>query len=78
MIYLEMYGRLGNQFFRYAAARAVQIKYYPQEPLVINYAQVDETAKIDSSFYDVLTDFNVCKYEKYTGGVLNRSSKIRV
>ena len=26
-----MSGRLGNQFFRYDAARALQIKYYPDE-----------------------------------------------
>lgn len=25
MIYIEMYGRLGNQLFRYAAARSLQL-----------------------------------------------------
>ena len=68
MIYLEMYGRLGNQFFRYAVAREVQAKYYPNEPIIINFAQVDEAAKSDSSFFNTLEDFNVHSYEKYTGG----------
>ena len=75
MIYLEMYGRLGNQFFRYAVAREVQAKYYPNEPIIINFAQVDEAAKSDSSFFNTLEDFNVHSYEKYTGGGANRFSK---
>lgn len=65
MIYLEMYGRLGNQFFRYAAARAVQIKYYPDEPIVINFAQIEQAAKEDASFCNVLDDFNIVDYKKY-------------
>ena len=45
MIYLEMYGRCGNQMFRYAAARAIQLKYYPDEQLVINFQQIEEEHK---------------------------------
>ena len=60
MIYLQMSGRLGNQFFRYAAARALQIKYYPTENLVINYQQ---KVNGDSSFYNMLRDFNVIDFE---------------
>lgn len=37
MIYTEMYGRLGNQFFRYVATRALQIKYYLQEDLTLSF-----------------------------------------
>lgn len=66
MIYLEMYGRLGNQFFRYAAARALQLKFYPDEKLVINFQQVYDAAQVDASFYDVLQDYNVAPYTHYS------------
>lgn len=65
MIYTEMYGRLGNQFFRYAATRALQIKYYPHDELVFSFDQIDEAGKVDPSFYNVLEDFNVCNYNVY-------------
>lgn len=68
MIYLEMYGRLGNQFFRYAVARAIQLKLYPEEELVINFDQIDNLKKEDSSFYNVLDDFNVSDYQIYSKG----------
>ena len=60
-----MSGRLGNQFFRYAAARALQNKYYPNEKIVINYQQ-----KIngDSSFYNMLKDYNVQDFEEDNSG----------
>ena len=60
-----MYGRLGNQFFRYAATRALQIKYYPHDELVFSFDQIDEAGKVDPSFYNVLEDFNVCNYNVY-------------
>jgi Glycosyl transferase family 11. len=68
MIYLEMHGRLGNQFFRYAAARALQIKYYKNEKLVINFQQINDMNKKDKSFYNVLDDFDVWDYEIYEKG----------
>ncbi len=72
MIYVEMYGRLGNQFFRYAVARAIQKKYYPDEKIVINFTQVNETHKSDPSFYNVLEEYQVAPYEIYpkTGKVI--------
>ena len=78
MIYLEMYGRLGNQMFRYAAARAVQLEYYPDEKIVINFNQIYEAAKEDPSFKDCLADFNVAKYEIYDkpGKVVKNESTI--
>lgn len=66
MIYLQMSGRLGNQFFRYAVARAVQIKLYPNDKLVINYQQKENG---DGSFYNALDDFNISEYEKYNKDV---------
>lgn len=64
----DIYGnvwKIGNQFFRYAAARALQIKYYPEEELVFSFDQINEAGKSDQSFYNVLDDFNVCKYSTY-------------
>lgn len=77
MIYVEMYGRLGNQFFRYAAARALQIRYYPQDKLEISFQQVNDAGKTDKSFYNVLNDFNVANYSVYQKGgkvIFNESS----
>lgn len=70
MIYLQMSGRLGNQFFRYAAARALQIKFYPDEKIVINYQQ---KVNGDSSFYNMLRDYNIQDFEEdKAGSVLER------
>ncbi len=79
MIYTEMYGRLGNQFFRYAAARALQMKYYPKDELVFSFEQIDEVGKTDPSFYNVLDDFNVYKYSTYpkTGKVIFNESSLK-
>lgn len=79
MIYTEMYGRLGNQFFRYAAARALQIRYYPQEKLSFSFEQINEAAKNDSSFYNVLEDFNVAEYSVYpkNGKVIFNESSVK-
>lgn len=68
MIYLEMYGRLGNQFFRYAAARALQELFYPDEELVINFHQINNAAATDLTYYNVLDDFNVAPYSIYGKG----------
>ena len=65
MIYLEMYGRCGNQMFRYAAARAMQLKYYPNELMVINFQQIEKAHAVDPTFVNILDDFNVVKYETY-------------
>lgn len=65
MIYLEMYGRCGNQMFRYAAARVLQLKYYPDEPIVINFQQVEAAHAVDPTYVNVLDDFKVAKYEIY-------------
>lgn len=79
MIYLEMYGRLGNQFFRYATARALQEKYYPDEKLVINFCQIDKAHEDDESFYNVLDDFRVNDYEVYSkkGKVIFNESNLK-
>ena len=66
-----MYGRLGNQLFRYAAARALQLDYYPQESLVINFNQVIQAGEKDPSFKNYLIDYNVAPFKTY-----NKSGKI--
>ena len=65
MIYLEMYGRCGNQMFRYAAARALQLKFYPGEQIEINFQQVDEAHEVDQTYVNVLQDLNVSAYKIY-------------
>ena len=65
MIYIEMYGRLGNQFFRYATAKALQKNYYPNEKIIINFTQVNEIHKTDPSYYNVLDDYQIDSYEIY-------------
>ena len=60
-----MYGRLGNQFFRYAVARALQLQYYPTEQIMINFSQINELHKKDPSFYNVLNDYQIKDYAIY-------------
>jgi hypothetical protein len=67
MIYVEMFGRLGNQFFRYAAARALQLQQFPKEKLVLNFQQVNDANKTDPTFYNVLSDYNVPNYDVWDG-----------
>lgn len=38
-------GRLGNQLFQYAALRAFQEKYFPEESLVLSFQKVEKKAK---------------------------------
>lgn len=67
MIYIEMYGRLGNQLFRYAAARSLQLTKFPKEQLVFNFQQIEDANKLDSSFYNVLPDYNPTEYQIWSG-----------
>lgn len=81
MIYVEMYGRLGNQFFRYAMARLLQEKYYPNEDICISFNQIngirEETN--DDSWKNYLSDFNVNKFIVYdkAGKVIFNESSIK-
>lgn len=65
MIYLEMYGRLGNQMFRYATVRAIQEKFYPNEEITINFNQIKKINKNDDTFYNALNDFCVKDFKIY-------------
>lgn len=65
MIYIEMYGRMGNQMFRYAFARAIQLKYFSNEELLINFNNVNGEKKNDEFFRDELKNLNTVDYQVY-------------
>lgn len=64
MIYVEMYGRLGNQMFRYAFARNLQEKY-KNEKLSLNFNQMNNENSLENGWEDSLQHFNVEPYELY-------------
>ncbi len=78
MIYLELFGRCGNQLFRYAAARCIQLEFYPDEEIVISFNQISEANKKDSSFCNELSNFCVGEYTVYkkSGKVIFNESNI--
>lgn len=61
MIYLEIKGRLGNQFFRYAYARFLQIKRGEKEGLVLGFSNMNGRDANDG-WCDSLQDFQVVDY----------------
>ncbi|MBM7635973.1 alpha-1,2-fucosyltransferase [Streptococcus saliviloxodontae] len=78
MIFLEMYGRTGNQLFRYAMARSLQLSHYPEEELVISFDQIDQMALEDPTYYNALEDYHVAPYTVYPkkGKVLFNESSL--
>ena len=77
MIFVEMGGRAGNQFFHYAVARYVQIKT-GDDKLVLNYTPILSLHREKEGWYDVLADFKTVPYAYYdkTGTVLKNESNI--
>lgn len=81
MIYAQMGGRLGNQLFRYAAARSLQIKYYPDEQLVFDFGYLRREGSPSEGWVNGLLDFQVTDYslhEKdgvmlHAGSILQRA-----
>lgn len=72
-----MQGRLGNQLFVYAAARALQQKYYPNYKLHINFVylkNLPEHIRQDSGWENSLKYFNITDAECMTEP-LPRSSR---
>lgn len=61
MIYLELKGRLGNQFFRYAYARALQIKRGCKDEIVFGISNM-KGRDPDDGWRNALADFNVVPY----------------
>lgn len=62
MIYIELKGRLGNQFFRYAYARALQLKRGKDEQLVLGLSNMNGKDANDG-WCDSLRDFHVIHYK---------------
>ena len=68
MIYVEMNGRLGNQMFRYAFARWLQLKGQPEDPeLIFDFSSVLQEKKGQSmpGWEDSLRHFNTVPYRYY-------------
>lgn len=62
MIYFEQAGRLGNQFFRYAVARAYDIERGEKDKLVVGISRYEKEGKANNNF-DQLSNFNIKKVE---------------
>lgn len=78
MIYVEMYGRLGNQLFRYVVARVLQMKYYPDETICISFNQIYKRETKDPTWKNELKhlkDYYI-EYHK-PGKVIFNESEIR-
>ena len=71
MIKLEMHGRLGNQMFRYACARALQIKTGQEIIVSFNYVRrmfsPEKQKAVDRGWENSLQFFQVQKMEEYRG-----------
>ena len=65
VIHAIMSGRLGNQFFKYAFARALQIKYYPDYHINVNFYHLRDTDK-SQGFGNSLKDFRMNDDITYT------------
>lgn len=65
MICTEMIGRLGNQMFRYAYARALQEQY--QEPLLFSFKDIERQYDPAKGWENSLKYFNIVEYETYQG-----------
>ena len=66
MIYVEMHGRLGNQMFQYAAARALQEKN--QQKIMLSFRQVNGANTEGSTGWEnSLRYFKVRDYDTYIG-----------
>ena len=63
MIYLKVRGRLGNQFFQYGAVKSYQIKYCPNEEIVLDFSDLKRLGNAKDGFVDSLGDFKVGKYK---------------
>lgn len=77
MVFVEMGGRCGNQFFHYAVARYIQIKTNDTN-LVLNYNPVWNQNREKEGWYDVLTEYKTVPYSYYSkhGTVLKNETNL--
>ena len=62
MIQKHMIGRLGNQMFQYAAIRAFQLKYRPNDKILLDFSEVYERDSV--GYREELSDFNISEIVK--------------
>ncbi len=62
MISKHIIGRLGNQMFQYAAVRAFQIKYRPNEKIQLDFSEVYK--RDDEDYKEEITNFNIQNIKK--------------
>ena len=62
MIQKHMIGRLGNQMFQYAAVRAFQLKYRPNDKILLDFSEVYERDSV--GYREELSDFNISEIIK--------------
>ena len=65
VIHAIMSGRLGNQLFKYAFARALQVKYYPDYHINVNFYHLRNADK-PQGFGNSLKDFRMNDDITYT------------
>ena len=65
-----MSGRLGNQMFQYAFAKAVKIAQGGTGQLVLNFKRVHQAGAVDEGFEDSLRYFNVEPYKTEKGNLV--------
>ena len=75
MINHLMRGRLGNQMFQYACLRALQLKYYPDESINIDFSELRKLGTEEEGFRNSLKDFNVERFSSrpFSPGLLKRA-----
>ena len=57
MISKHVIGRLGNQMFQYATVRAFQLKYRPNDQILLDFSEVYD--KDNVGYKEELSDFNI-------------------
>lgn len=62
MIHKLMIGRLGNQMFQYATVRAMQLRYYPNDKINLNFKLVYDEGEKEKGFFNQLEDFSLCEH----------------
>ena len=74
MIHLDLGGRLGNQFFRYAFARQIDIKRGGNDDLILTTSRYGK--QIDDSFTNGLSNFNVKPFSTTNISIYHKLKKI--
>lgn len=77
MIGVYFDGRLGNQFFRYAFARAIRKERGEQDGFVFNFNTVHQRGTVSDGFEDELKYFNVLPYRVSEGNLTKELGGLR-